>query len=44
MNGLRNVLIHNYEAADPEIVWGVVEKDIPQVLSGVRALLGASSE
>ncbi len=32
MNDLRNVLIHNYDGADPAMVWGVVERQIPEVL------------
>lgn len=40
MNDLRNVLIHNYEGADPDLVWGIVERDIPALLTAVRRLLG----
>ncbi|HEV2201199.1 MAG TPA: HepT-like ribonuclease domain-containing protein [Bryobacteraceae bacterium] len=39
MNDLRNVLIHNYEGADPVIVWGVVEKEIPALLGAVLQIL-----
>ncbi len=39
MNDLRNVLIHNYEDTDSEIVWGVVERDIPQLLASIVGLL-----
>jgi uncharacterized protein with HEPN domain len=42
MNDLRNVLIHEYEGADPELVWGIVEAEIPKVLKAVSALLGDS--
>ncbi len=41
MNALRNVLIHNYEGTDPELVWGIVERDVPPLLAAVRALIGA---
>ena len=40
MNALRNVLIHNYEGADPELVWGIVEREIPSLLEVVRRLVG----
>jgi uncharacterized protein with HEPN domain len=40
MNDLRNVLIHNYEGADADMVWGIVERHIPQLLEAVRGLLG----
>ena len=39
MNALRNVLIHNYEGADPELVWAIVDRDIPQLLEAVRRLV-----
>ncbi|HZU26327.1 MAG TPA: HepT-like ribonuclease domain-containing protein [Bryobacteraceae bacterium] len=39
MNALRNVLIHNYEGADSELVWGIVERDIPPLLEAVRKLV-----
>ena len=38
MNALRNVLIHNYEGADPDLVWAIVERDIPPLLAAVRRL------
>jgi len=40
MTSLRNVLIHNYEGADPALVWGIVERDIPPLLESVRGLVG----
>jgi uncharacterized protein with HEPN domain len=42
MNDLRNVLIHNYEGADPEMVWGIAEREIPVVLEAVVKLVGVS--
>jgi uncharacterized protein with HEPN domain len=44
MNDLRNVLIHNYEGADPALVWGIVEREIPRVLEAVRSLLDIGRE
>lgn len=41
MNDLRNVLIHNYEGADSGMVWGIVDREIPQVLAAVIDLLAA---
>ena len=42
MNDIRNVLIHNYEGADAGMVWGIVDREIPQVLEAVRGLLTES--
>jgi len=36
MISTRNILIHNYDDAAPEIVWGIVETDIPPLLAAVR--------
>ena len=44
LNDLRNVLIHNYEGADPDMVWGIVEREIPRVLEAVRGLLQEKPE
>lgn len=33
MGDLRNVLIHAYDGVDPEIVWGIVTRDIPDLLA-----------
>jgi len=44
MNALRNVLIHNYEGADPELVWAIVERDIPPLLEAVRRLVGCEGK
>jgi len=39
MNGLRNVPIHNYDGADPDLVWAIVEREIPSQLTRVRTIL-----
>jgi uncharacterized protein with HEPN domain len=40
MNDLRNVLIHDYEGADPDLVWAIVERDMPTLLAAVRVRQG----
>jgi uncharacterized protein with HEPN domain len=42
MGALRNVLIHDYEGTDPEVVWGIVEGHIPGLLAAVLNLLEAA--
>ena len=44
MNDLRNVLIHQYEGADPGLVWAIVERDIPPLRAAVRGLLAAQGK
>jgi uncharacterized protein with HEPN domain len=43
MAGARDILIHAYEETDPEIVWDIVESDIPPLLVEVRRLLGEAT-
>jgi uncharacterized protein with HEPN domain len=44
MNDLRNVLIHNYEGADAGMVWGIVNREIPEILAAVCDLLATEPE
>ena len=37
--GMRHILVHDYFAVDTEIVWDVVESDLPQLKSKVEDLL-----
>jgi uncharacterized protein with HEPN domain len=37
--GMRNVLVHHYFEIDTEIVWSVVEKDLPLLKKQIQALL-----
>jgi uncharacterized protein with HEPN domain len=43
MGGLRNVLIHDYEGTDPEVIWGIVANHIPRLLAAVATLLDAKA-
>ena len=35
----RNILIHGYDQLDDNLVWGVVQSDVPLLLAQVIALL-----
>lgn len=39
MAGLRDVLIHNYREVDLNVVWAVVQEDLPEVKRGVEGIL-----
>ena len=39
--GLRDVVIHEYFGVDEEIIWDVVENEIPQLLEQVKQILAA---
>jgi uncharacterized protein with HEPN domain len=38
--GLRNVLVHGYFEVDLEVVWGIVQADLPKLKQVVLAMLG----
>jgi len=35
----RNVLIHEYFAVDPQLVWEIIEKDIPTLKQQIETLI-----
>ncbi len=41
MIAARNILIHNYEGVDPDIVWAIVRTEIPDLLERINQLLPA---
>jgi len=40
----RNRLIHGYSSVSDEVVWGVIEKDLPVLKSEINALLERGKE
>jgi uncharacterized protein with HEPN domain len=36
--GFRNVLTHGYLGLDPEVIWSVVEKDLPDLAQAVARM------
>ena len=39
ISGMRNILVHVYFGIDKDIVWAVVERDLPVLRVGIRAIL-----
>ena len=37
--GFRNRIIHGYDTVDDATVWGIVDRDLPQLLGEVEVLL-----
>lgn len=37
--GTRNKLIHEYFSADPELIWEIIEKDIPKLEKEIKNIL-----
>lgn len=40
----RNLLIHEYFGVDMEIVWKVIQENLPVLIDTVKEMLGAESE
>lgn len=36
--GLRNIISHAYDSIDPELIWGIIQKDIPLLEKEVKSL------
>nr|WP_210275411.1 HepT-like ribonuclease domain-containing protein [Rhizobium sp. G21] len=41
MRGVRNQLVHGYFDINLDLVWTTVTRDLPAVILGVEALVGA---
>jgi len=41
--GMRNILAHQYDKVDSEVVWDVVHRDIPELLDLLRSLLSTNN-
>jgi len=39
--GLRNRLIHGYDAVDFDILWDIIELDLPPLIAALRRTIGA---
>lgn len=37
--GMRNILVHNYFGVDVDVVWAVVERDLPDLKNKIQAIL-----
>lgn len=38
--GMRNRIIHGYDSVDDELLWSVVETNVPALASSLRTILG----
>ncbi|MCH8854286.1 MAG: DUF86 domain-containing protein, partial [Planctomycetes bacterium] len=39
MIAFRNVVVHGYESIDDAIVWGIIENEVPGLVTAARAML-----
>lgn len=40
MRGMRNLLAHDYEAIDPNIIWNTLARELPVDAVAIRAVVG----
>lgn len=38
--GLRNIISHAYDSIEPEMIWGIIQKDIPILASEIEKIKG----
>ena len=38
--GLRNIISHAYDSVEPEMLWGIIQKNIPVLAEEIRKLKG----
>lgn len=36
--GLRNIISHAYDSIEPELIWGIIQRDIPTLLHEIQKL------
>jgi uncharacterized protein with HEPN domain len=39
--GLRNIISHAYDSVEPEMLWGIIQKNIPVLADEIRKLKSA---
>lgn len=38
--GLRNIISHAYDSIEPEIIWGIIQRDIPILQTEINQIKG----
>ena len=39
--GLRNLIIHAYDSVEPEMIWGIIQNNIPELAKEIERIKGA---
>lgn len=39
--GLRNIISHAYDSVEPQLIWGILQRDIPQLKDEIQKIKGA---
>ena len=38
--GLRNIISHAYDSVEPEMIWGIIQNNIPVLAEEINSLIG----
>jgi uncharacterized protein with HEPN domain len=38
--GLRNIISHAYDSVEPEMIWGIIQKNIPELAEEIKKIKG----
>jgi uncharacterized protein with HEPN domain len=38
--GLRNIISHAYDSVEPEMIWGIIQNNIPELAEEIKAIKG----
>jgi uncharacterized protein with HEPN domain len=38
--GLRNIIIHAYDSVEPEMIWGIIQNNIPVLADEIKKIKG----
>ncbi|MEX1192046.1 MAG: HepT-like ribonuclease domain-containing protein [Brumimicrobium sp.] len=39
--GLRNIISHAYDSVEPEMIWGIIQNNIPELAEEIKKLKGS---
>ncbi len=44
ISGFRNILVHNYLGIDMELIWTIIERDVPLLKNAITEMIDNSSQ
>ncbi|WP_460539229.1 HepT-like ribonuclease domain-containing protein [Echinicola sediminis] len=39
--GLRNIISHAYDSVEPEMIWGIIQNNVPVLADEIKLIKGA---
>jgi uncharacterized protein with HEPN domain len=41
MIGMRNIVIHQYDAVDLQMIWDTIQRDLPDIIQTIESVIGS---